>query len=153
MVAVIRVVTMIWLSQLVWQFLFFLRTDIYYAYANLIGSKNLMDEARSHLRAVLRRRREPVPAAVRAYSWFLVIGQILGISYFVGYTIPVTVTVFREALTGLIQAPAPGKAEALTALLIIAASWAMLAFLLLRSARRRLARHPVSRPASANAAR
>jgi putative peptide zinc metalloprotease protein len=144
----IRVLTMIWLSQIAWQFLFFMRTDIYYAYANLVGSKSLMDEARSYLHSVLRRRRESAPAAVRAYSWFLVVGQILGISYFAGYTIPVTVTVFREALTGLSQAPAPGKAEALAALLIIGASWGLLAFLLLRSARRRLTR----RPASADAA-
>lgn len=149
--ATLRVIALIWLGQIVWQFLFFMRTDIYYAYANFTHNRNLMEDAASHLRAALRRRASAAPKGVRAYAWFLIAGQMLGIVYFAGYTVPVTVVLAREALHQLARSGFAGKAEALFVLGILAITWTLFAFLVLRSQHRRIAAARRAAP-TANAA-
>jgi putative peptide zinc metalloprotease protein len=138
--AIIRIVTLIWFATLAWQFLFFMRTDIYYAYANLTRSKNLMADAASYLRSVLRKRRVATPAAVRAYAWFLVIGQALGIVYFAAYTVPVTLAVSREGVHEMLFSGTDlARVEAGFAVALVAAAWGVFAFLFLRTQHRRIA--------------
>lgn len=138
LLSLVRVITLIWLEQIVWQFLFFMRTDVYYAYANLTRNKNLMQDATSYLRSVLRRRPHAAPRGIRAYARFLVVGHLLGFIYFVGFTIPVSIVLCRDAAHQLAySAGFWGKAEGLLALVIMAAAWSLFAFLVLRSWHRR----------------
>jgi hypothetical protein len=139
--ALVRLVMVICLSQIAWQFLFFMRTDVYYAFANASGNKNLMADAQAHLRA--RRPRE-ARRSVRVYAWFLVVGRVLGLGFFAAYTVPVTVAVCRRAL-----AEPPGW-QPVAALAVVAAGWMLYLGLLVR----RLARSaPFTRWAARHARR
>ncbi|MFI6923412.1 hypothetical protein ACIBIZ_25985 [Nonomuraea spiralis] len=111
-----RLVMVICLSQIAWQFLFFMRTDVYYAFANASGNKNLMADAQAYLRA---RRPRTARRSVRVYAWFLVVGRVLGLAFFALYTVPVTVAVCRRAL-----AEPPGWQPVAT-LAVVGAGWAL----------------------------
>ncbi|MGW2220014.1 hypothetical protein ACWCSD_33925 [Nonomuraea sp. NPDC001684] len=113
---VVRLVVVICLSQIAWQFLFFMRTDVYYAIANAGGNKNLMADAQAYLRA---RRTRTAPRGVRVYAWFLVAGRVLGLAFFALYTVPVTVAVCRRAVEEL-----PGW-QPVAALAVVGAGWAL----------------------------
>ncbi|MFC4111280.1 hypothetical protein [Nonomuraea zeae] len=118
-VPLVRLVMVICLSQIAWQFLFFMRTDVYYAFANAGGNKNLMADAQAYLRAVLRGAdRTAVPRrSVRVYAWFLVAGRVLGLGFFALYTLPITVEVCRRSVAEL-----PGW-QPVAALALVAAGW------------------------------
>ncbi|NUR88125.1 MAG: hypothetical protein HOY71_28900 [Nonomuraea sp.] len=113
---VVRLVMVICLSQIAWQFLFFMRTDVYYAFANASGNKNLMADAQAYLRA---RRPRTARRAVRVYAWFLIVGRVLGLGFFALYTVPVTVAVCRRSIEEL-----PGW-QPVTALAVVGAGWAL----------------------------
>ncbi|WP_433514891.1 hypothetical protein ACQP2T_04285 [Nonomuraea sp. CA-143628] len=115
----VRLVVAIGLSQIAWQFMFFMRTDVYYAVANASGNKNLMADAQAHLRATLARkaRSAKAPLSVRVYAWFLVIGRVLGLGFFAVYTVPVTMAVCRQSIAEL-----PGWQPVAT-LALVAAGW------------------------------
>lgn len=93
-----RLVLAICASQIVWQFLFFMRTDVYYALANAGGNKNLMADAQAYLRERKSGHGRDRPVGVRVYAWFLMAGRVLGLAFLVGYTIPITVAVCRQAV-------------------------------------------------------
>ncbi|MER7503168.1 hypothetical protein AB0L05_22890 [Nonomuraea pusilla] len=143
----VRLVMVICLSQIAWQFLFFMRTDVYYAFANAAGEKNLMADAQAYLRDVLARRpgrRAGTRRGVRAYAWFLVVGRVLGLAFFAAYTVPVTVAVCRRSLEEL-DAGAPAWQPAAT-LAVVAAGWLVYLVVL---ARRLPARLSARRPEAA----
>lgn len=120
----VRLAVLICLSQIAWQFLFFMRTDVYYAFANAAGDKNLMADAQAYLRAALARRPVPARRSVRVYAWFLVVGRVLGLGFFALYTVPITVTLVRRAVAEL-----PGWPP-VAALALLAAGWAIYLVLL-----------------------
>jgi hypothetical protein len=116
----VRLVMLICLSQIAWQFLFFMRTDVYYAFANASGNKNLMADAQAYLRAGPARRAGQAVRprrSVRVYAWFLVAGRVLGLGFFALYTVPITVAVCRRSL-----AEPPGWQPVAT-LALVAAGW------------------------------
>ncbi|WP_049573220.1 hypothetical protein [Nonomuraea sp. SBT364] len=127
---VARLIMVICLAQIAWQFLFFMRTDVYYAVANATGDKNLMADARAYLRG--RRggaRRAGARRSVRVYAWFLVVGRALGLAFFAGYTVPVTVAICRRSLEEL---AGPGGWRPVAALAVVAAGWLLYLGILLR---------------------
>ncbi|WP_147425137.1 hypothetical protein [Bailinhaonella thermotolerans] len=127
----VRLAVLICWSQIAWQFLFFMRTDVYYAYANLTGEKNLMDDAQAYLRAVLARRpRPPVARGVRAYARFLVVGRVLGLAFFAGYMVPITVAACARAWEEY-QA-SPGSLTPLATIAVIAAGWLLYVYVFVR---------------------
>ncbi|GAA3255076.1 hypothetical protein [Nonomuraea helvata] len=118
----VRLVLVICLSQIAWQFMFFMRTDVYYAVANASGNKNLMADAQAHLRATLARKARSAdtgkaPLSVRVYAWFLVLGRVLGLGFFAAYTVPVTMAVCRQSIAEL-----PGWQPVAT-LALVATGW------------------------------
>jgi putative peptide zinc metalloprotease protein len=122
--ALARLVMVICLSQVVWQFLFFMRTDVYYAFANASGNKNLMADAQAYLRGKGARRR-----SVRVYAWFLVVGRVLGLAFFAFYTVPITLAVCRQAVAEL----AAGSVwQPVATLVVIGVGWALYLAILAR---------------------
>ncbi|MEU6799016.1 hypothetical protein ABZ907_45610 [Nonomuraea wenchangensis] len=130
-IPLMRLVMVICLSQIAWQFLVFMRTDVYYVLANATGNKNLMADAQAHLRATLTRKarsaeRGKTPRSVRVYAPFLVIGRVLGLAFFAVYTVPVMVAVCRQSIAEL-----PGWQPVAT-LALVAAGWLLYLSLLCR---------------------
>ncbi|MDA0644226.1 MULTISPECIES: hypothetical protein [Nonomuraea] len=120
-----RLVMVICLAQVVWQFLFFMRTDVYYVFANATGNKNLMADAQAYLRG----RGGGARRSVRVYAWFVVVGRVLGLAFFALYTVPITVAVVRRAMGEL----ASGALwEPVAALVVIAAGWVLYLVILVR---------------------
>ncbi|MGW0481548.1 hypothetical protein [Nonomuraea sp. NPDC003214] len=122
---VARLVMVICLAQIAWQFLFFMRTDVYYAVANATGEKNLMADARAYL----RRRGGRARRGVRVYAWFLVAGRVLGLAFFACYTVPVTVAICRRSLEEL---AGPGGWRPVATLAVVTAGWLLYLGVLLR---------------------
>lgn len=118
-------------SQIAWQFLVFTRTDLYYAVANLVGSRNLLADADTYLQSRLPRRgrdRTVSPAAngsraVRMYAYVLILGRLAALAFFFLYTVPVTVTFCREAIAKLSTWPALSSLNGLITLAILAFGW------------------------------
>ncbi|MEU6721871.1 hypothetical protein ABZ897_61440 [Nonomuraea sp. NPDC046802] len=121
-IPLMRLVMVICLSQIAWQFLVFMRTDVYYALANASGNKNLMADAQAHLRATLTRKARSAeqgktPLSVRVYAPFLVVGRVLGLGFFAVYTVPLMVAVCQQSIAEL-----PGWQPVAT-LALVAAGW------------------------------
>jgi hypothetical protein len=119
-IPLVRLVMVICLSQIAWQFLFFMRTDVYYAFANASGNKNLMADAQAYLRAALKGGtavRDRPGRSVRVYAWFLAAGRVLGLAFFALYTVPITAEVCRRSVAEL-----PGW-QPVAALALVAAGW------------------------------
>ncbi|MEU7894979.1 PqqD family protein [Nonomuraea sp. NPDC049152] len=121
--AMARLVMVICASQIVWQFMFFMRTDVYYAFANATGNKNLMADAQTYL----RRRGEEARRGVRVYAWFLVGGRVLGLAFLLGYTVPITVAVCGQAVAELGTSVQP-----LLTLAIVAFGWGLYVWVFIR---------------------
>ncbi len=125
----LRVLLLIKLSQIAWQFLFFMRTDIYYAVANFLGKKNLLDDATNYLRRRSSRRPRTTETdhATRVYAWFVVIGRVGGFAFLGGYTIPLTWTLVSHCIGILRSGPAGfgNVADALVSLTVLAVGWGL----------------------------
>ncbi|MCG5218811.1 hypothetical protein [Streptosporangium sp. KLBMP 9127] len=117
-----RMAALICLSQIVWQFLFFMKTDVYYAYANLSGDKDLMAAARAHLASG---RTSAAPPSVRIYAWFVAAGRVVGLAFLALYTVPLTAAVCDRALAELsLVASPPDIVSPAGTLLVIGLGWA-----------------------------
>ncbi|MDA0634193.1 hypothetical protein OUY22_12270 [Nonomuraea sp. MCN248] len=123
--ALARLVMVICLAQVVWQFLFFMRTDVYYVFANAGGNKNLMADAQAYLRG----RGGGARWSVRVYAWFLVVGRVLGLAFFAFYTVPITVAVCGRAAAEL---AAGSWWEPMTTLAVISVGWVLYLVILAR---------------------
>lgn len=101
---------------LMWQFRFYMQTDIYYVVTNYLGCRDLIGDTKAFLRGIGlpligRKSEEPGLSGrqrriIRAYSVFYLIGVGVTIAVFVGFTIPILV----RGATGAFRALAAGYA-------------------------------------------
>lgn len=147
---VYEIFKLIILAQLVsflWQFQFFMRTDIYYVVATLLNCKNLFNDAQIFFRnkilevlgrnpAPLRGMSEKEMKAIRIYSIFYGMGTILLMLIFFFYAIPITVTFTMGVYHNLVAGYTLGNKEAfidgVVVLSIIGFYWVLLLVLILR---------------------
>jgi putative peptide zinc metalloprotease protein len=93
---------------IIWQFLFFVRTDIYYVVSNLLGCRNLYNDSwnlilntlSSSLR--LRTRSFEIPTKelriIKLYAPFMLIATVMSISAFTLFGLPILFQIFLEAI-------------------------------------------------------
>ena len=147
---VYKIFKMIILGQLIgvlWQFQFFMRTDIYYVVATLLNCKNLFNNAQIFItnRILEALGRNPAPLrgisekemkAIRIYSIFYGMGTILLMLIFFFYVIPITVTFTMGVYHNLAAGYTPGNKEAfidgIVILSIMGVQWVLLLVLILR---------------------
>jgi putative peptide zinc metalloprotease protein len=106
-----RFAILILLYGISWQFLFFVRTDIYYAVLNLLGCRNLYDDAWSLILNTLfspfgkRRPKLDIPPrelrAVKIYAPFMLVGTVTSILIFVLFGLPILTEIFIQAFAML----------------------------------------------------
>ncbi len=114
---------------IVWQFQFYMRTDIYFVVLDLLHCYNLFDDSMAYVqylfncikhRAFLPNRDAPVsPLAhlstndqrkVFAYTILMVFGSLIALTVFITYGIPILFTLFVDAFLSAKQGFASGNA-------------------------------------------
>jgi hypothetical protein len=150
------------LLRLIWQFYFYLQTDLYYAVVTVLGCVNLQVTARrmiaNRINRVLGRRGKlhdesafhPRDRAVaRWYSWLIVVGYTVSIGTLLLALLPVAVRVLGSVFGRLAGhgATAAGIADSVVFLLLNLAQLVLIAVLGLREWRNRrrtaVARHVI----------
>jgi len=98
---ILRALLVIYFYQITWQCFLFVRTDFYYALANLFGCKNLLTDTTTYLRNLLVRstgkgsvrEQSAVPAGemkiVRWYSILWLLGRLLAFYILIFFQIPI----------------------------------------------------------------
>lgn len=112
---------------LLWQFQFFMRTDLYFVFMDLLQCHNLFEDSLAYLRywrrrlwrcifpltssVVLVHTFDSVPPheqrKVKFYAWFMLIGSAISLFVFTAYGLPIMVELFlrasRSAWLGITQ--------------------------------------------------
>lgn len=138
--------------HLAFQLAFFMRTDVYYVFTNLFRLGNLMEDTRRFIADLVRRGlRRParhdltrIPARelrlVRWYGVFLVLGVAITLGQLGLYGAPVLVRFAGESAAGLARGvTSPAFWDAAAFLGMTAANFGLLAYVMVRDRRDRLA--------------
>jgi len=138
-------VVLITAAQIAWEFMFFMKTDIYYALANFLRCKNLMADATNFLRIRLHdhTRSAATPRKIRWYAYFIVLGRLGAVGFLWGYTLPLDWVVAHRGLTLVATGRFPSVADGVTSLALLGTSWVVFGVVFLR---RRLHRGAEGRP-------
>lgn len=152
LIAWLELVMVIQWYSTIWQFRFYMQTDMYYVIGDVFHAKNLMDDARLDLRnLVARLRLQPtddrlrhLPAReqriIRMYALCLLLGVGSAIATLVIYILPFVVTMLGGAITTLLQGPEAGIARLLDAFVVIFFLGLNISFLIFVTWRERLER-------------
>lgn len=116
-----------WLSIL-WQFFFFMKTDIYFAIRELVGVENLYSYARLKFLNIFKRKKtqfqlsEKENNIVNVYAIFMVIGSFVGLFRYGFYHIPIIFALiigsFQKILFGIVTNNAISFFDGLTVIVI-----------------------------------
>lgn len=136
--------------RLLWQFMFYLETDLYYVLTHALGCSDLQNATRFHLRTQFRRlRRRPAPeqdhiewsdrdqAMARWYAPLLVLGYGFSLGSLLWAGLP-TMVRFWTVIIGRFTAPHPsiaGILDAIAFVILSFAQWGVLAYVTLRDKR------------------
>jgi hypothetical protein len=116
------------LVTLPFQFLVFMRTDLYYVLQDLTGCRNLYGDGTAHLRWWARARRGSDPSAalprperraVRVYAVLVAVGTLACLAVAVTVTVPFGVAVVSTTLKH------PSSVDAITTVALVALVWAL----------------------------
>lgn len=134
LVGFLRALWMIYVLRIAWQFLFFVRTDIYYVFAAAFGCKNLMRDTEDFLRntahALLGRPLTVDQSSIRAGEWRAIRGYALlwlagrgfAIVLLFTVTLPVLLSYVQILVTNIRNGPVAGGASYTESILIAATS-------------------------------
>jgi hypothetical protein len=152
---VLRALLVIYFYQIIWQTFLFIRTDFYYALANLLGCKNLMIDTKMFLRnLVVRlirrgavRNQNAVPAHemrfIRGYSVLWIFGRALAFYILVFVQIPLVFKYLKligRAVSGLLSGTAVASPTVLVPTVMSLLTFALGMYLWIRSMRSKSAR-------------
>ncbi|MBU2565735.1 MAG: hypothetical protein KJ655_05730 [Candidatus Thermoplasmatota archaeon] len=100
---------------ILWQFEFFMKTDVYYVVANFFTCKNLSEDAKSFMKnklsRVIKRIRprdisnipEKEMKVIKAYSSLFIVGTAVAIYMFLFYILPITIEMYGGALSNMLK--------------------------------------------------
>lgn len=130
----LRALWMVYFLRIAWQFFFFVRTDVYYVFANAFGCKSLMRDSEDLLRNLARRLlgrsaavdqshiRPAERRAIAAYAVLWLLGRVFALAVLFTVTLPVLVDYVRLVLADLRRGPVAGLASYAESLLIAVVS-------------------------------
>ncbi|MGD2248333.1 MAG: hypothetical protein PVF58_07980 [Candidatus Methanofastidiosia archaeon] len=142
------------LSQFIgilWQFQFFMRTDVYYILSTALNCKNLYGDAqtviKNHIYKIMGKSPQPIEGvskkemkAIRIYSVFLALGTGSVLAIVILYVIPILYTMVTEVYTNIVSGYIPGNKQAfidgviLTGIMLF--QWGLLIFLIVKNYKR-----------------
>ena len=137
--------------RLIWQFRFYLETDLYFVMTNLLRCTDLQNAAQYRLRALLRRllhRKPPQSAAdwsdrdramARRYAPFLVVGYCFSLATLAWAGIPTFVRFWSTVIDRITRqgAPATVLLDAVIFIVLVAGELSLLTYVTLRDRRAR----------------
>lgn len=142
-----------------WQFLFYMKTDVYFIVADLFRARNLMEDAGVYLRQALSRMLPWLPPwseshdlshipprerrFIQVYAVFYVLGVGIAMALFLGYLLPFAMKMTFGAIAVLFQGPTAGVlrlVDAVVTLVVNGLSYGLLGWFWWRDWRGRLLR-------------
>jgi hypothetical protein len=94
---------------IMWQFLFFVRTDVYFIFSTLTGARNLYGDSwhliRNKVLSLIGRKTIPLALSpnelrvVKVYSLFMLAGTVFSVATFVYFGIPILIEIFGESIS------------------------------------------------------
>lgn len=138
---------------ILWQFQFFMRTDVYYILATVLNCKNLYGDAqtviKNHIYKLIKKSPHPIEGvsqsemkAIQIYSVFLALGTGSVVAIVALYVIPILYTMVTEVYTNVAAGYIPGNKQAfidgviLTGILLF--QWGLLIFLIVKNQQQKL---------------
>lgn len=110
---IIRFIVLAEFLGIIWQFMFFMRTDIYYFFENLTKTNNLQDKCRTYIKSwFIKKYKRTVKRIiktnketwiVRLYSLFFLIGAGSVIYTFIYYSLPIAIKLIGRAVSSLLN--------------------------------------------------
>jgi len=105
---IIKFIILLQFLGLLWQFMFFMKTDIYYAFEHWIGIYNLMNKTKQYLKSVFWKTFRPhfekkEEKVVKGYSGFMVIGMLLVAAIFFIYSLPILIELFVTSIGNILR--------------------------------------------------
>ncbi len=107
-----RFLILVLLYGIVWQFLFFVRTDIYFVFSTLSGAKNLYGDSwqliKNRILSYLGQRTKQLELSnrelriVRTYSFFMLAGTVVSISTFIYYGFPILNEILMNSVSKIV---------------------------------------------------
>ncbi|RJQ17156.1 RIP metalloprotease [Candidatus Woesearchaeota archaeon] len=93
---------------LLWQFLFFLKTDIYYAFEHWLGIYNLLEKTKLYIKSKFQPLFvfHPHPYEKKVIQWyalFVIVGLLITIGFFVFYSIPILYALLRTSIGNIVR--------------------------------------------------
>lgn len=144
------------LIRIVWQFSFYLRTDLYVLISTVLGCVDLHDTAKQHLRNRVNRLlgrtgrlvdesdwHETDRRTARWYSWLIVVGYAVSIGSFALAAVPIAYRMFAGVLGRFTGGGAAGWEELLDSAVfsgLVVLQAVIITWLMIRDRRRRRAR-------------
>ena len=104
----IKFVILIQFLGLLWQFMFFMKTDIYYAFEHWISIYNLMAKTKQYMMSKLKKTFKPHFAKkektiVKSYAVFMVVGMLIVAAIFVFYSLPILLQLFITSIGNILR--------------------------------------------------
>jgi len=157
----LRLVMVFEFYGVVWQLVFFVKTDLHYVLADLFYARNLMEQSREYLEGVgskvIPGLCPPVdlsglPAVerrfVRVYAWLMVGGVLVAVGLFLGYGLPFLVRTISGSAVALFTAGSLGlRIDAIVTLAAFGGNLALIGFVLWRDHLSRMLRRSPAEPA------
>jgi len=105
---IIKFVILIQFLGILWQFMFFMKTDIYYAFEHWRGIYNLMEKTKQFLKSKLKKTFNPYflkkeKNTIRVYSAFMVLGMLIVGAIFFLYSLPILVQLFVTSVGNILR--------------------------------------------------
>lgn len=85
----LRCILYIKFGAILWQFLFYMKTDVYYAITCKIGETNLMMDSINYIKN--KNEKNKKNKILKYYSIFLILGRTISIIFFIVFTLPLII--------------------------------------------------------------
>ncbi|MGM7681341.1 PqqD family protein [Cytobacillus sp. Hm23] len=110
--SIIKMITLVLILKIAFQFLFFMKTDIYYIFTNRFNCKNLLHHTGLYLYRLVKSFNEQQKhewemveeherKIIKWYAWFYVAGYIWAVSLFIVYALPQTYTIVTGTVNNI----------------------------------------------------
>ncbi len=94
---------------IIWQFLIFIKTDIYLFFADLLDRENLMEESKKYYLNIVKNKKQKKDLLLLIFGLFVFLGLIVIIGRYITFDIPIKIKVIEDSFNYLIATALSGK--------------------------------------------